>query len=201
MPTPRNPRTEITGISGAVVKAMSRRMLGSVPESLGVMWHHRPVMRFFVGLGRRPRSWDACDQSLKSFAHMAVASHVGCGACLDYGYFAANDEGLDIDKARQVPRWRDSDVFTALERDVMTYAEAMTHTPPTVTDDMSERLRAQIGTPALVELTAFIGLANLFARTNVALGLESEGLAASCGLPPLAEPTSGAVVTGVASVS
>ena len=32
-------------------------------------------------------------------------------------------------------------------------------------------------------------LANLYARTNVALGIESEGFAASCGLPPLAQPS------------
>jgi hypothetical protein len=42
---------------------------------------------------------------------------------------------------RLVPRWRESDVFTPLERDVMEYAEAMSLTPPTVTDEMSARLR------------------------------------------------------------
>ncbi|WP_373046976.1 hypothetical protein [Vulgatibacter sp.] len=36
----------------------------------------------------------------------------------------ANDEGLAIAKAREVPRWRVSDVFTPLERDVMEYAAA-----------------------------------------------------------------------------
>jgi alkylhydroperoxidase family enzyme len=48
-------------------------------------------------------------------------------------------------------------VFTPLEREVMEYAEAMSHTPPTVTDDLSHRLLDQLGAPALVELTAFIG--------------------------------------------
>jgi AhpD family alkylhydroperoxidase len=67
-----------------------------------------------------------CDENLKSFAHMAVASLVGCGFCLDLGYFQAHNEGLDVAKAREVPRWRESDVFTPLERDVMEYAEAMT---------------------------------------------------------------------------
>jgi len=52
--------------------------------------------------------------------------------------------------------WRESDVFTPLERDVLKYAEAMTHTPPTVTDELSARLLAALGAPALVELTAYI---------------------------------------------
>ena len=68
---------------------------------------------------------------------MAVASLVGCSFCLDLGYFVAKNEGLDLAKAREVPRWRESDVFTPLERDVMEYAEAMTVTPPTVTDELA----------------------------------------------------------------
>jgi alkylhydroperoxidase family enzyme len=62
---------------------------------------------------------------------------VGCGFCLDLGYFQAHNEKLDVEKAREVPRWRESGVFTPLERDVLQYAEAMTQTPPAVTDEAS----------------------------------------------------------------
>jgi hypothetical protein len=41
-----------------------------------------------------------------------------------------------------VPRWRDSDVFTPLERDVLEYAEAMTNTPATVTNYVAGLLHA-----------------------------------------------------------
>jgi alkylhydroperoxidase family enzyme len=99
----------------------------------------------------------------------------------------AHNEGLDAAKMRDVPRWRESDVFTPLERDVMAYAEAMSQTPPTVTDELSARLLDQLGAPGVVELTAFIALANVYTRTNVAFGIEAQGLAASCGLPPLAK--------------
>ena len=51
-------------------------------------------------------------------------------------------------------------MFTPLERDVLEYAEAMTQTPPTVTDEMSARLLEALGPAALVELTAFVALAN-----------------------------------------
>jgi alkylhydroperoxidase family enzyme len=86
-----------------------------------------------------------------------------------------------------VPRWRESDVFTPLERDVLEYAEAMTHTPPTVTDELSAKLLGELGAPAMVELTAWIAVANLFTRTNASLGIEAQGFAAACGLAPLAE--------------
>jgi alkylhydroperoxidase family enzyme len=186
--SPRIPKAELTGIYGGLVKRMSRKMLGDVAEPTQVAWHNRKVLNASFQLARKARKWDQCDENLKSFAHMAVASLVGCSFCLDLGYFMAHNEGLDEAKAREVPRWRESEAFTPLERDVMAYAEAMSQTPPTVTDEMSARLLEQLGAPALVELTAFIAMANLMARTNTAFGIEAQGFSAACGLVPLAEP-------------
>jgi len=185
--TPRIPATEITGLYGAVVKKFSTRLFGHVPESLGVMWHHRPVLKASMGFGQKLQKWDECDESLKSFAHMAVASLIGCSWCLDFNYFMAQNQGLDVDKAREIPRWRESDVFTPLEREVLEYSEAMSQTPPTVTDELVASLRDQLGDAGLIELTTVIGFANLTTRSNVALGIESEGFAAACGLKPMAE--------------
>jgi alkylhydroperoxidase family enzyme len=77
-------------------------------------------------------------------------------------------------------------VFTPLEREVLEYAEAMSQTPPTVTDELVARLSEQLGAAGLIELTSVIGYANLTTRSNVALGIESEGFAAACGLKPMA---------------
>ncbi len=187
--TTRIPKAELTGIYGALVKRISRKMLGDVPEPVEVAWHNRKVVNLSFSLSRKVEKWDRCDKSLKSLAHMAVASLVGCGFCLDLGYFQAKNEGLDLAKAREVPRWRTSEVFTPLERDAMEYAEAMTQTPPTVTDELSARLLEALGPAALVELTSFIGLANFATRSNVAWGMGSQGFSAACGLEPLARPS------------
>jgi alkylhydroperoxidase family enzyme len=185
--TPRIPPKEITGLYGALVKQLSARMFGQVPESLGVMWHHVPALKTSMRYGQKLQKWDECDEGLKSFAHMAVASLVGCSWCLDFNYFMAKNQGLDVDRAREIPRWRESDVFTPLEREVLEYAEAMSQTPPTVTDELVASLLEQLGAAALIELTSVIGYANLTTRSNVALGIESEGFAAACGLKPMAE--------------
>jgi len=187
--TTRIPKAELTGIYGAMVRRMSRKMLGDVAEPVEVAWHNRKVLNFSFSIGRKAQKWDRCDENLKSFAHMAVASLVGCGFCLDLGYFQAHNQGLDVAKAREVPRWRESDVFTPLERDVMEYAEAMTRTPPTVTDGLSARLLEALGPAALVELTMFIALANLYTRSNTAIGIESQEFSAACDLKPLASPS------------
>ncbi|HVL83030.1 MAG TPA: carboxymuconolactone decarboxylase family protein [Pseudonocardia sp.] len=185
---PRVPKAELTGFTGGLIKRFSRTMFGKVPESLGVAWNNPEVFKAGMSLGRRVQKWDRADESLKTFAHMAVAAQVGCSWCLDFNYFQAQNKKLDLRKASQVPRWRESDAFTPLERDVLEYAEAMTNTPPTVTDELSERLLENLGAAALVELNAVIGFANYTTRCNTALGIESEGYSDSCEVPLAARP-------------
>ncbi|PWW21235.1 AhpD family alkylhydroperoxidase [Geodermatophilus normandii] len=186
----RVPAIEITGVYGTLVKTISRRVFGQVPEGAGVMWHHPAVLRDSMAFGRRVDSWNRLDPGLATFAAMASAAAIGCSFCLDLHYFMTRHRGLDEAKAREVPRWRESTAFTPLERRVMEYAEAMSQTPPAVTDEMSAALLDELGAPALVELTARIGMMNMTARGNVALGIRSQEFSASCGLPPLTAPSS-----------
>ena len=182
----RVPPTEITGAYGALVKFAARKMVGRVPDSLGVLWHHRVVMKDAMGIGRKVENWRELDPDLASFAAMASAATIGCSFCLDLHYFLAHNHGLDEAKVREVPRWRQSSVFTERERRVMEYAEAASQTPPAVTDELSDALLADLGPAALVELAARVAFMNMSARMNVALGIRSEQFSAACGLPPLA---------------
>ena len=182
----RVPPTAITGVHGTLVKTISRRVLGQVPDGLRVMWHHPRIRKDSMRFGRKVDAWDRLDRGLATYAAMAAAATIGCGFCLDLHHFLSRDRGLDGAKVREVPRWRESTVFTPLERRVMEYAEAMSATPPAVTDELSAALLGELGAPALVELTARIGTMNMTARGNVALGIRSQEFAASCGLPPLA---------------
>jgi len=189
----RVPKTELTtGLSESMI-----RQLGAVPEPVEVMWHNPKVAEASLEIGSKASAWDAADESLKSFAHMAVAAQVGCSWCLDIGYFQAQNQNLDLVKASQVPRWRESQVFTPLERDVLEYAEAMTNTPPTVTDELSARLLDRLGPAAMIELTAFIAFSNMATRSNTALGIESQGFSAACEIPLAKRPEK----SGVASTA
>jgi AhpD family alkylhydroperoxidase len=188
--SPRIPKAPMTGPFGYTVKRLSRKMLGDVPEGVGVMWHNRRVLTSMMAFGRKAEKWGQLDPNLKSFAHMAAAAMVGCSFCLDLAYFQAHNQGLDETKASEVPRWRESPVFNSLERDVMEYSEAMTETPPGVTDELSARLLDQLGAPAMVELTAVVAAANMVARSNTALMIESQGFSKVCALP-LSRPSAG----------
>ena len=159
------------------------KQLGAVPEPVEVMYNNPKVARSNQEFSAGISTWDAVDTSLKTFAHMAVAAQIGCSWCLDVNYFLALNHDLDLTKASQVPRWREADVFTPLERDVLEYAEAMTTTPTSVTDELSARLLERLGPAALVELTVFIGFANMAGRVNTAHGITSQGYSDACEIP------------------
>ncbi|WP_216900417.1 carboxymuconolactone decarboxylase family protein [Nocardia alni] len=177
--TPRVPKAELA----AELRDKLLEQLGAVPEPVEVLWNNPKVAatneQFTAGVGQ----WDAADASLKTFAHMAVAAQVGCSWCLDVNYFLALNQELDLVKASQVPRWRQSEVFTPLERDVLEFAEAMTNTPPTVTDELSARLLDRLGPAAMVELTVIVGFANMATRCNTAQGITSQGYSDACAIP------------------
>jgi AhpD family alkylhydroperoxidase len=193
----RVPPAEITGLYGGLMQMAARKMIGQVPDSVGVMWHNPPVFKDLMSIGRKAEKWHALDPNLATFASMACAAAVGCSFCLDLHYFMAHNHGLDEAKAREVPRWRESDVFTPAERRVMEYAEAMSQTPLTVTDELSATLLEELGAAAMVELGARVGLLNATARMNIALGIHSAEFADACGMPPLATRSADDVVSRI----
>jgi alkylhydroperoxidase family enzyme len=83
--------------------------------------------------------------------------------------------GADEEKIRQVPTWRDSDLFSDMERAALEYAERMTVTGDKVGDELWARLRGHFSEAQMVELTAAVALENFRSKFNVPLGVEAQG--------------------------
>ncbi len=184
----RIPKATITGLYGKVLSVYARRTYGEIPDNAYVYWHNRKVLKAVLGFEQKVAKWDRLDENLKSYAQLASAGVIGCSWCLDFGYFMAHNDGLDLAKVREVPRWRESDVFTETERAVLEYAEAMSTTPLGVTDEMVAGLIERLGVEAVVELTQMVALENMRSRFNCAAGLQSQGYSDVCELP-LAVPS------------
>lgn len=178
----RVPLVEDQGVMSRLMGWYSRRTYGDVLDNGLALLCHRPILWAILRFEGKVAKWDRVDPHLKNLAQLASASLIGCSWCMDFGYYAAHSKGEDTSKFEQVPYWRESDAFTPLERRVLEYAEAMTVTPPTVTDEMTEALRADLGEDGFVELTMMIAVENERSRFNSALGLTSQGFKATCDL-------------------
>ena len=182
--TARVPLEHPGSLIATIMKALSRRQFGLEAEPMLAMLHQRKVLTAVTRFGMASQRWSRLEDGLKELATLSVASQIGCSWCMDFGYYMSRTNGMPIEKLEQVTRWRESDVYSPLERKVLEYAEAMTATPPTVTDEMVEALRAEVDYAQLVELTATISAENLYSRTNSALGLTSQGFKNQCDLTP-----------------
>lgn len=174
------PRTLLYRIS----EWYSKRTYGTVLDPARAMAHNRKVMltdiRFELSLAK----WNALDPQLKLLAVMAGSHLIGCSWCTDFGYWEAHNHGMPSAKLHAVPFWREHrEAFSELELDVLEYAEAMSETPPTVTDVLAARLIERLGEPAFVELTAMVAVENLRSRMNSAFGLSGQGFSDRCAVP------------------
>lgn len=173
-----HPRTILVRL----VEAYSRRKYGQVLDPGKAVLHNRKVLTTMLFTETGAARWRSLSPTVQALALMASSSLIGCSWCMDFGYWESHHRGVDRRKIEDVPRWHDSDAYTEVERQVLAYAEAMTETPPTVTDEMVAGLRTHFSDKQLVELTALVALENQRSRTNAAFGLTSQGFKDSCGL-------------------
>ncbi len=164
----------------------AKRRFGEVPEPFAVYAHHPRLLRAnAVHEGLLQRASTTLPASVRELAVYWTARTVGCSWCVDFGAMLMRLEGLDIDRLKHIDDYATSPLYTDDERAAIAYANAMTTDPHTVTDEQVEDLRRRFGAAGVVELTYQIGVENMRARMNSALGITEQGFGsgATCRVP------------------
>ncbi len=169
---------------GKAAFAYGRRRFGRDVEPVQAAAHHGGVL-VAAGLVETAADlgWKKLDRHLALLAVQAAAGTIGCSWCMDYGYYEALQRGIDPLKVRDVPRWRDSDVYDDREKAVLEYAEQASSTPTSVSGDLVDRLHKHFSEEEIVELAAWVALENYRSRFNAGLGLKSQGFSDTCQVP------------------
>jgi hypothetical protein len=82
--------------------------------------------------------------------------------------------GFSDEELLALPRYRQSDLFTAREKLALDYTVAAMRTPVEVTDELVARMKEHFSDEQLVEITALLTVLNLD-RFNAAFGIGSAG--------------------------
>jgi alkylhydroperoxidase family enzyme len=94
---------------------------------------------------------------------------------MDSNAAGSSKEGASDEKIAALVRYWASDLFTAEEKAALELADAMTQTPPTVTDELFARLQTFYDEAQLVELAALVAQENYRSRFNTTFRIESAG--------------------------
>jgi alkylhydroperoxidase family enzyme len=84
-----------------------------------------------------------------------------------------NEGGAE--KLGEVLAWRDSRLFSPMERAALEYAERITTTGQKVDDALFDELKKHFSEAQIVELTAAIAMENFRSKFNPPLGIEAQG--------------------------
>ena len=95
---------------------------------------------------------------------------------MDSNSAGSRREGASDEKIAAVYDYQNSTLFTPAEKAALELADAMTETPPNVTDELFDRLRGFYDEPQLVELAAIVAQENFRSRFNTTFRVESEGM-------------------------
>jgi len=180
---------------GPLTRAMYRiakRRYGEVPEPFTVLAHHRPLLvAQAVHETLVQRASQTLPVSVRELAVLWTARQIGCSWCVDFGSMLQRLDGLDMERLKEIDNYATSDAFTDDERAAIAYADAIITDPHTVTDEQVGDLRARFGEAGVIELTYQIGLENMRARMNSALGITEQGFSsgAACRVPWMSGPT------------
>jgi AhpD family alkylhydroperoxidase len=175
--------------AGLLTRAMYRiakRRFGEVPEPFTVTAHHRGLL--IAGAVHETmveRASKTLPSSVRELAVFWTARTVGCSWCVDFGSMLQRLDGLDTQRLKEIDNYAISPLFTDDERAAIAYADAMTTDPHTVTDEQVADLRARFGDAGVIEMTYQIGLENMRARMNSALGITEQGFSSgdACRIP------------------
>jgi AhpD family alkylhydroperoxidase len=178
-----------------LIRAMYRyakRRFGEVPEPFAVAAHHP---RLLVANAVHETMLQSASRKLpanvREVAVFWTARTVGCSWCVDFGSMLQRLDGLDVQRLKDIENYATSPFFTDDERAAIAYADAMTTDPHSVTDQQVADLRARFGENGVIELTYQIGIENMRARMNTALGITEQGFNSgdACRVPWMTEPS------------
>jgi AhpD family alkylhydroperoxidase len=178
-----------------LIRAMYRyvkRRFGEVPEPFAVAAHHpRLLVANAVHEAMLQSASRKLPANVRELAVFWTARTVGCSWCVDFGSMLQRLDGLDIERLKDIDNYATSQRFTDDERAAIAYADAMTTDPHTVTDEQVADLRARFGENGVIELTYQIGIENMRARMNTALGITEQGFNSgdACRVPWMTEPS------------
>lgn len=174
---------------GPLVRLMYRyakRRFGQVPEPFAVgAQHRRLLVANAVHETMVQRASTVLPASVRELAVFWVARKIGCSWCVDFGAMLQRLDGLDVQRLKDIDGYATSPAFTDDERAAIDYADAMTADPHLVSDEQVADLRERFGEAGVLELTYQIGLENMRARMNSALGMTEQGFSSgdTCRVP------------------
>ena len=146
-------------------------------------WGRMPFLFWLVALfvGFLERKKARLTPVMRALLMTRVSQQCDCAFCIDANSLRLAQRSGAMDKVLALADWHTSTLFSPAERAALGYADAMTATPPCVSDEQKTSLHCHFTDEQITEMTALVAFQNLSARFNAALEIPSQGLCSTDG--------------------
>ncbi|WP_218081375.1 carboxymuconolactone decarboxylase family protein [Anthocerotibacter panamensis] len=153
------------------VYASLEKQYGAALNPLKVMAHNPQVMKGVMQLyGAVHAHNEHLPDDLKELISLRIAQINACrNYCVPMHTYMLRKLGTPEEKIQAIARYVTSDLYSPIEKLALEYAERITVPTMTVTESFFEHLKEHFKEADLVELTALIGVINLWTKVIDAL--------------------------------
>lgn len=153
-----------------------KRRYGAILEP-AKLWGTSPKVFSSLALlyGALDRKSSPLDPALRTLITVRVSQINWCAFCVDINSATGIQRDIHIAKLEALPRFIDSGMFSDQEKAALCFAESITYTNRSTTDDELKELRKYFDDTAIIELAGLIAFQNMSSKFNSALSVEPQG--------------------------
>ncbi len=142
------------------------------------IWGRCPTifLGFLAMFRRLNRKKSPIDKNLRALVSVRISQINHCPFCVDMNSSFIFKKPEQMAKLDALPTFRESSLFSDLEKAALNYAEKITFSDTEVDDATFQEVRNHFSDDDIVELTALIAFQNMSSKFNAALDIPLQGL-------------------------
>ncbi len=159
---------------------LQKRNYGVILNS-ALIWAKSPIV--FLGLSwlyaSLERKKSPIAPVLRTLIIVRVSQINGCAFCIDLNTSVLCKRGVSLEKAQALTYWKQSELFSDLEKLVLEYTEVVTDSNQKISEALKHQIQSYFSEEEIVEITALIAFQNMSTKFNNAFGVAPQGF---CGI-------------------
>lgn len=163
------------GLKLRIVYSMMRKQLGKTPTPIKVLSARMPSSIKVTTVMYKVEKKISLEEETKFLVEYFTSLLNGCTFCMDIGKTYVVKADYKLDKFDALMQYRTSDLFSEREKAALGYVEEITR-ERRVSDETFENLKQHFSEKEIIELTYLVAVQTFTNLSNIALGIESDGL-------------------------
>lgn len=163
------------GLKLRILYSLMQKQLGKTPTPFKVLSARMPSSIKVTSVMYKVEKKISLEEETKFLVEYFTSLLNGCTFCMDIGKAFLVKGNYKMDKFDEIQQYRTSSLFSEQEKSALAYVEEICNERH-VSDSTFENLRHHFNEKEIIEITYLVAVQTFTNLSNIALGIESDGL-------------------------